>query len=92
MSVKVVLGAALAERAEGRAEFEFPPGSLAEILSRLCTAQPRLKALLWHDERGVNPAIALFLDGKQVDGDPPNLLLAMDEGGELLIVPALEGG
>ena len=83
MSVTVTFPALFAERIGGIE-------TVQEALRVLTDRHAELAPLVWHPEAGLNPVMAVFLNGRQLD--PEDLATPVHSGDQIQILSALEGG
>ena len=64
---------------------------MGEVLRNLGATRQGLARLLWNAEGAFNPALAVFLDDRLLrDGDL--LETPVEQGSEIVLISALEGG
>lgn len=89
--VSIRLPTALEALSGGRSSVDVEAGSVHEALRALETRHPEIGSMIHGPDARVRPHIHLFLDDRQVSGDPgADERIASD--GELRIVPSIAGG
>lgn len=91
MSVHIALPPLLSEPAGGEAHHDVAGGTLGEALAALARRHPELEALLWEPGGGLRPFLTVIVNERQV-GSPAELDLPLQDGDEIVLVSALEGG
>ena len=91
MSIKVSLGAPLAEEIGGLRTMEMEGATVGEVLRNLTGAHEPLERLLWRKSGEFNPILVVFRNKDDVRGlegmDTP-----VQAGDELTVISGLEGG
>ena len=90
MSVTVTFPALFAERIGGIETVELEGATVQAALRVLTDRHAELAPLVWHPEAGLNPVMAVFLNGRQLD--PEDLATPVHSGDQIQILSALEGG
>ena len=67
------------------------PGTLREILDRVFSTEPRLRAYFLDDQGGVRHHVAVFINGESLV-DRRTLSTPVPDGSEVHLLPALSGG
>ena len=90
MSVRVRFPALFADRIGGVSTVEVPATTVAGALRAATARYGELRTLILAANGGINPVMVVFLNDEQLAAD--HLELPVKPGGEIQIVPAIEGG
>jgi molybdopterin converting factor small subunit len=95
MPIRIVFAAQFAELVGGADSVTVAGHSVGEVLRRLTERHPALATLVWSrtavGARELNPAIVVFLNGEDTRARG-GLDALLNEGDELLLISAVEGG
>ena len=93
MAVTITLPGVLQELADGRASLtlEGAPATVAEAMATLHEAWPALYTRIMTEEREVRPHVNLFVGDREIRRTG-GLETPLEEGAEILVLPAVSGG
>ncbi len=93
MSVTITLPGALQELADGRSSLTLAsaPGTLAEAMATLHETWPAVYDRIMTEKREVRPHVNLFIDEREIR-HTGGLETPLEEGAEILVLPAVSGG
>lgn len=89
--VSIRLPTALEALAGGRSSVDVEAATVRDALRALETRHPAIRPLLRGPDDRVRPHVHLFLDERQVTGDP-SVEESIPSDAELRIVPSIAGG
>ncbi len=89
--IHIHIPANLREYTDGRTSVEVTGEQVGEALHQLCASYPPIYDRLLSDSGQLHSFVNVFMNGRSIR-DLDGLNTKLEEGGSLLIVPALAGG
>ena len=91
MPVRVLIPTALKQYADNTETIEFDGQTVNEIIDKLTSHYPNLKAHLLDDNGSLRNFVNVFVNEDNIR-DQQNMDTAVADGDEVVIVPAIAGG